>query len=74
MTQAIWRFQCDPTDADPVVTVFVGDVVDGKTTQNTSNPLQLKKSELKQAADLFDIAVLSVIVAARPGPTGPTGA
>lgn len=32
MTQAVWRFQCDPTGDDPVVTVFVGNVVDGDGT------------------------------------------
>jgi hypothetical protein len=69
MTQAIWRFQCDPTGDDPMVTVFVGDVVNGKTVQNVSNPLQIKKSELKQPGDLFDIAVLTAIVAARPAST-----
>lgn len=68
MTQAIWRFQCDPTGDDPVVTVFVGEVVNGVTTQNVATPLQIKKSELKQPGDLFDLAVLTAIVAARPPP------
>jgi hypothetical protein len=70
MTQEIWRFQCDLTGADPVVTVFVGDVVNGKTIQNTAAPLQIKKSELTHPGDLFNLAALTAIVAVRPDPPG----
>ncbi|HWL06202.1 MAG TPA: hypothetical protein VNQ99_14935 [Xanthobacteraceae bacterium] len=72
MTKAIWRVQCDIAGDDPVWEVFIGDVVEGRTRMDASDPYRIKTSELTSLADLTDIVALDAIVAARPpGPPFP---
>ncbi|HWL05884.1 MAG TPA: hypothetical protein VNQ99_13275 [Xanthobacteraceae bacterium] len=66
MAKAVWRWQCDLSGDDPTVVIYAGEVVDGATRMDTSNPYRIKMSELTSLADLTDIETLDAIVAARP--------